>query len=110
MILNKNKNKVISEKELVCTSLFSQGIGLMFHRRHNLIMIFPKERTIGLHNLFVFFPIDVLVVDEKMKIVEIKRNFRPFTVWTAKTKGKYLIELAFSREYDVGDVLDIKIP
>ena len=108
MILNHTKNKVISPKEKVCKSILSQMIGLMFHRKQNLLMVFPQERKVQLHNFFVFYPIDVLLVDEKMKVVEIKRNFRPFTFFTPKNKCKYLIELSFPGEYVVGDILELK--
>ena len=42
---------------------------------------------------FVFYPIDVLILDENKKVVEIKRNFKPFTVWNSKEKGKYVVEI-----------------
>lgn len=108
MILNKTKHKTISEKEIVCKNIFFQSLGLMFHRKHNLIMVFPKSRKVSLHNLFVFFPIDVLLLDQDKKIVEIKRRFKPFTFYTPKNECKYLVELAFLGEYEVGDVLEIK--
>jgi len=110
MILNKTKNKLLSNKELVCKSIFSQAIGLMFHRKNNLIMIFPQERGISLHNCFVFFLIDVLILDQQMKIVEIKSDFKPFRFWNAKNKGQYVIELACpqSKDYEVGDKIEIK--
>ena len=56
-------------------------------------MVFNKERNISLHNFFVFYPINVLVLNENKKVIEIKNNFRPFTFWNSKNKGKYLIEL-----------------
>jgi uncharacterized protein len=93
MITNKSTNKVISNKEKQCKNIFSQAIGLMFHRKSNLTMIFNKERTISLHNFFVFYPIDVLVLDENKKVIEIKKNFKPFTFWNSSKQGKYLIEL-----------------
>jgi len=108
MIINKTKNKVISRKEIVCKSIFSQGMGLMFHRKHNLIMIFSSERKVSLHNFFVFFPIDVLFLDQHKMIVEIKRKFLPFTFLNPKHKCKYLVELAFPGEYNVGDILEIR--
>ncbi len=108
MILNHTRNQVISEKEIVCKSIFSQALGLMFHRKHNLIMVFKEERRISLHNFFVFFPIDVLVLDKEMKIVEIKRKFKPFTFWNASQKGKYVVELAFPGEYEVGEKVEIR--
>jgi uncharacterized membrane protein (UPF0127 family) len=108
MIINKTQNKIVSEKEIVCKSIFSQGLGLMFHRKHNLIMIFPEERKVSLHNFFVFYPIDVLFLDQHKMIVEIKRKFKPFTFFTPQNKCKYLIELAFPGEYAKGDLLEIK--
>ena len=56
-------------------------------------MILPKERNISLHMFFVFYPIDVIVLNKDKKVVEIKENFKPFKFWYAKQKGKYLIEL-----------------
>jgi len=51
---------------------------------------------------FVFYPIDVLLLNKHKEIVEIKKNFKPFTFWTSKEKGKYVVELAFPEEYKVG--------
>ena len=65
-------------------------------------MIFDRERNISLHNFFVFYPLDVLLLNEKKEIVEIKRNFKPFTFWSSKEKGKYVVELAFPGGYKVG--------
>ncbi|NQV91086.1 DUF192 domain-containing protein [Candidatus Woesearchaeota archaeon] len=89
----KIDNEVISEKELYCTSLLSQMRGLMFRRKQNLIMEFPSERKVALHNFFVFYPIDVLILDKHKKIVDIKRDFKPFTFWTSSVKGKYVVEI-----------------
>lgn len=59
--------------------------------------------------LFVFYPLDVLIVGEDMKIKEIKRNFQPFTFWNSKEKGKYVVELAFPHTaISVGDSLVFK--
>ena len=69
-------------------------------------MVFPQERSISLHMFFVFYPIDVLIADKNKKIVEIKRNFEPFTFWKSKKEGKYIIELSFSSEYKVGEKLE----
>ena len=42
-----------------------------------------------------------------MKIVEIKRNFKPFRFWSAAQKGKYAVELGFFGEYEIGDNIEI---
>lgn len=105
MIINKTKNETISKKEKVCKNIFSKGLGLMFSRKKNLIIVFNNERKISLHNFFVFYPIDVLILDKDRKIVEIKRNFKPFTFWSSKKKGKYVVELGSPNKYEVGNEL-----
>ncbi len=105
MIINKTNGNTISEQEMVCKTVMSQALGLMFRQKKNLIMIFPKEKVISLHMFFVFYPINVLVLDKDKRIVEIKRNFKPFTFWKSKEKGKYAVEVAMSGRYIVGDAL-----
>jgi len=68
----------------------------MFHKKITdtaYVFIFNKPRRIDLHMFFVFYPIDVLFLDEKKKIVEIKENFRPFTFYYPNKKASYVIEL-----------------
>jgi len=42
---------------------------------------------------FVFFPIDIIFLDEQNKIVELKENFRPFQNYTSASKIISFIEL-----------------
>ncbi len=107
MIFNKTKNKIISEHELICKNIFAQSFGLMFRRKQNLVMILDKERRVSLHMFFVFFPIDVLIVDENKKIVEIKSNLKPFTFWNSEQKGKYVLEMIQKGDYKEGDKLEL---
>ena len=105
MIYNLTTQKIISEHELLATSLAQQIRGLMFRKKHNLIMTFPKEQTISLHNFFVFYPLDILILNNKKQIIEIKHNFKPFTFYKAKHQGKYAIELAYPSTYQINDRL-----
>lgn len=92
MIIKKN-GKIISKTEIYCKSWQSQARGLMFKKRKNLVMVFPEERQISLHNFFVFYPLEIAVLDKDRKVKEIKRTFWPFTFWTSEKKGRYLLEL-----------------
>ena len=103
MIIHNTTQKIISNEEIICNSFFSQARGLMFRQKHNLIMTFNKEIKVSLHMFFVFYPIDVLILNKNKDIVEIKRHFKPFTFWNSKEKGKYVVELAFPADYEVGD-------
>ncbi|MEK6809695.1 MAG: DUF192 domain-containing protein [Nanoarchaeota archaeon] len=108
MITHKTTQQTVSNEELVCNSFLSQARGLMFRPKQNIIMTFSQEKKICLHMFFVFYPIDVLLLNRKKEIVEIRRNFKPFTFWKSKEKGKYVLELAFPEEYKLGDKLEIK--
>lgn len=107
MITNLTQKKTISQIELSANTFLKQALGLMFHRKHNLIMTFPSPKKISLHNFFVFYPIDILLLNEKKEIIEIKHNFKPFTFYKAKQNAKYVIELANrNNNYQLNDKLD----
>ncbi|MBI2573546.1 DUF192 domain-containing protein [Candidatus Woesearchaeota archaeon] len=109
MIENLTQKSIISKHERYATGFFSWMRGLMFRSQQNLVMEFPVSRGISLHMWFVFFPIDVLIVDEEMKIVEVKRNFQPWQMWQSSVKGKYVIELGFvDGKYKEGDEISFQ--
>ena len=96
MITNKTRKKILCRKQKILTDIFSKALGLMFSRKikdEGLVFVFNKPRRIDLHMFFVFYPIDVLFLDEKKKVIEIKKKFRPFTVYLSKEKAKYVIEM-----------------
>ena len=96
MIINHTKKKIIIKKSKLCKSVICKAIGFMFRKKnpdYALIFIFRNERKNPLHMLFVFFPIDVLFLDKKKQVVEIKKDFKPFTYYSPKNKSLYVIEL-----------------
>ena len=93
MIKNLTKNKLIAEDYKLCDTFFSKFRGLMFSKKNNLIFLFNKEKKVELHMFFVWFPIDVVLLDNHKKVVEIKDNFKPFTFFRSKNKAKYVLEL-----------------
>jgi uncharacterized protein len=86
---------LISDNYDTASSIFSKGLGLMFKSKHTkpLLMTFKRPQKISLHNFFVFFPIDILYLDNKFKIIELKQNFKPFTFYNPKKKANYVLEL-----------------
>jgi hypothetical protein len=92
----------------ICKSHWSVFRGLMFSRKNNLIFVLDKERIIGLHMVFVFFPIDVLFLDKDKKIIEIKKNLKPFSFYISKKKAKYVVEIAKNRkkDYKIGEKIN----
>ena len=98
-----------------CTSFRSKLLGLMFTRRQYraLVLEFPSDRLVPLHMFFVFYPIDVAWLDAAGRIVEMKRDFRPFTLCFPRKRARFVAELPAgylrSRGLEAGDALDISI-
>jgi uncharacterized membrane protein (UPF0127 family) len=96
MIKNKTKQTIICKNKKLLTSVLSKAIGLMFSKRIKdlgLIFIFNHPQKNNLHMFFVFFPIDVLFLDNDKKVVELKENFRPFSYYMPRNNSVYVLEL-----------------
>jgi len=96
MIKNQSKKFVIIKKTRLCKNIFCKAFGFMFRFKKPekaLVFIFKNKRRIDLHMLFVFFPIDVLFLDKNKKVVDIKKNFKPFSYYASKARAEYVIEL-----------------
>ena len=79
----------------VADSLFSHLRGLMFSfpKNDGLLFKFNKEVFVSLHMFFVFFPIDIVYINEKFKVIKIRKRVFPFTPFIAPVKCKYILEL-----------------
>lgn len=93
------KDGTIISSDIDCLdTFFSQTRGLMFRKKlknNALLFKLKKPAKISIHMLFVFYPIDFLILDEKKTIVDLG-HLRPFIGFkTAKRKVSYLIELPF---------------
>ena len=86
----------------VCRGFFSKAKGLMFSKRKNLVFVFDDEKRRSLHMFFVFFPIDVLFLDKDKKIIEIRKNLKPFGFYKSKEKAMYVVELVEKNNYKIG--------
>ena len=98
MIKNITKNTVLCSRKRFLKTTTAKAIGLMFSKKivdTGLIFVFDKPIKTELHMFFVFFPIDVLFLDDSRKVIEIKENFKPFTVYFPKNKFSYVIELPY---------------
>lgn len=96
MIRNISKKNVVVENVKYCKGL-SKYVGLMFSRKIEnkaLIFEFKREQISAIHMFFVFYPIDLIFLNENKKVVEIKENLKPFNFYTPKNKAKYVIELS----------------
>ena len=79
----------------ICKDFLSRAKGLMFASKPKpTLLVFQKESKVGIHMLFVFFPLDIIWLDSKYKIVDIRKNVKPFSgVYYPNTPAKYVLEL-----------------
>lgn len=95
-LVNTTRHKILASDFTLCTTPFSQARGLMFSKRKThktLIFVFDHDHKVSLHNFFVFYPIDVVFLNAEKKIVEIKENFEPFTLYFPQQTARYVVEL-----------------
>ncbi|MBI3036453.1 DUF192 domain-containing protein [Candidatus Woesearchaeota archaeon] len=94
-VKNVTRNTIIAMRSKTADSVLSRSVGLMFSKptQSAMVLKFSAEAIIGLHTFFVFFPIDILFVDSRLRIVEMNGGMKPFTTYSPKKKAKYVIEL-----------------
>lgn len=90
--------RIIASKIIYCDNILQKGTGLMFRDKKSVddtawVFSFKKPGRIGVTMMFVFFPIDIIFLDEKNRIIELKENLRPFQNYTSKAKICKFIEL-----------------
>lgn len=94
MIYNKDKKTVLSKNCKFCKSQISKTVGLMFRRKPKaLVFAFDNEKIVSLHMFFVFFPIDIIYLNKNKEVVELKKDFKPFSLYKPRKKAQYIIEL-----------------
>ena len=96
-VINKTSRKTIAGSAKMCLSQMAKARGLMFSRPlkdRALIFVFRKQKRVALHMLFVFFPIDIMFLDEKQRVIELRESVKPFTTFIkSRKKVGWVVEL-----------------
>jgi len=103
------KGKKFNFDAKIC-GFFDAILGLMFKSRKNaqaLLFKFDKPSRTKLHSFFVFFPFVVAWLDNKGKIIVIKK-VKPFTpVFSIKKPYSRIIEIPINKKY--GDIIKLLV-
>ncbi len=96
MLLISN-GKTVASKTEVARSFLAKSRGLMFRRSipedYALLFVFNKPEKVSLHMVFVPFPIDVLLLDKDMKILDTRRLKEWVGLLNSGFKVSYVVEL-----------------
>ena len=60
-----------------------------------LLFSWKKEEIRNIHMFFVFFPIDVVWLDKKKRVIYSKRKLLPFSLTNIDKSSKYIIEVPY---------------
>jgi len=94
-VLKYNGEQIAKNIE-VARTMFRHALGLMFRKSipydYSMIFILNKPSQVSIHMLFVFFPIDVIFLNEDKKIICLSR-LRPWVGYKAMEDIKYIIEM-----------------
>ena len=111
-----SKKKVVIDNVRICQGLHS-FIGLRFRKElkeNEAVLIERNNESIldaTIDMIFVFYKIDVLWLDKNKKIVDIRKNVRPFSLFSAPNKpAKYIVELrkGVSSKFKIGQKLEFR--
>jgi hypothetical protein len=121
MIKNITKKKILVKNFETADSFGKRTKGLMFRNNlplnSGLLMIFKKEGEHGIWMLGMRFPIDLVFIDCKKRIVDIKHSVKPlgknpntWKVYKPSKPCKYVLEvnsgLMQKTKTEVGDFLE----
>jgi uncharacterized membrane protein (UPF0127 family) len=92
-VLNVSRGTRLAEEVEVADTRPSRARGLL--GRHALpdgqgLLILPSS---SVHTFFMRFPIDILFVDKKGKVLKAARSVHPYRVVTAHWRAYYVLEL-----------------
>lgn len=102
---------VLADEHDVADSFLSRARGVMFRRSFPgdaLVFEFSRERRVGIHMLFVAFPLDVVFLDEEGVVVS-KRSLRPW-IGYASERAATVVEMpaGAAEGIEEGDRLSIE--
>lgn len=109
-IINKSKDKVISQTAFIARSFFSRLLGLMFRKSiaEDEALVFYHAPSI--HTFFMRFPIDIVFLDKNMRVMKIYPALKP---WKLAICLHSLLTLEFpphkvsQTTTKVGDILEL---
>jgi len=111
-VINKNRGFVISESCGVVDSFFSRFRGLMLSGPRDLVLVSPREdiKSSTIHMLFMRFPIDVMWLDSKRVVVDIRKNIKAnsLEIFRPEKPARFVVELGVGKlgTTDVGDGIE----
>jgi hypothetical protein len=96
-LINHATGAVLADEVEVADTFWKRFRGLMFRRRFPwgkaLLFKPPKPGRYRIHMFFVRFPIDLLYLDSRYTVVELRPRLKPWRTHRPKALSNYIVEL-----------------
>jgi uncharacterized membrane protein (UPF0127 family) len=110
-VVHKKTNKVISSELKIAKTLMDRTIGLMFVKEMKGFDGLLLDPCNSVHNFFVRFPIDLIFLDNDLKIVKLIPCFKPWRITGIYFKARKVLELpngTIDSDIEEGDYLEVR--
>jgi len=109
-IIHQPSKKELATNAKLATVMIDRMIGLMFRKKMDGFDALIIEDCKSIHTCFMKYPIDVVFIDRKNKIVKIKNNIKPWRVTPIYFSASKAIEFtsgSVSSDFKIGDQLEV---
>src|SRR5262245_35165943 len=110
-IYHRATGRCLAEEVTLANTFFKRLRGLMFRRRLGEAEAIWLRLCNGVHTFWMFFAIDVIFLDQQLRIVKLVENMRPFRVTRPHLAAGSVLELSAHKisqaGLKVGDQLEI---
>ncbi|MFN4132807.1 MAG: DUF192 domain-containing protein [Candidatus Hadarchaeales archaeon] len=112
-LANASTGEIIAKEVVESKTFLRRFMGLMLKKDFSgraMLFSFKKIGRHSIHTMFMRFPIDLIYLDEKFRVVEIKKNLKPWGFYRPKVQAKYLIEVpaGTAKKIRISDALVLK--
>ena len=100
----KKGNKIIANSVIYLDGVIGKGIGMMFHKKGNVVLVAERESkaNTSIHTFFCA-PLLVAWINSKKVVVDVKET-TPFWFYSPKNPAKYVFETTNMRiKIKIGD-------
>ncbi len=96
-IANRTRKTVIAGDATEARSFLSRAKGLMLARKPRTLVITAPDQSIestSIHMWFMLFPIDVIWLDSRLKVVDTFKSAKPWSlrIFRPELSAKYVVE------------------
>lgn len=101
-VIIKSNNKIISKNAKLATSFIDKSLGLIINKDYDAIIF---ETRFGIHTFGMKKEIDIVVLDNKNRVVRIKDNLKPNRFFFWNLKFNTVTEFRKKVRIKVGDLI-----